>query len=409
MPPVSILSNISLGDGPTSNDTSTVGEPTAAVAGNHMFVTGNWYASQTTDGGANWKHVDPFTALPAAAGGFCCDQVVLFDARRRLWIWILQYTRLNGANVFRLAAVHDADFGNPGAWYWWDVGPTTLDRTWTKLWFDYPDAALSADNLLVTFNVFDNTGNGQWKRAAVMRFPLATIDNQGTLAFDFWSTTKNGSLRLTQGAGRTMYFASHNSAKQVRLFSWVDGQNSVNWWDIDVAASSGVISSNAPNNVDWLARADRRITGAALGNGSITLMWTAGTKSNRPHAYCRVVQIGETSKKVTAQPDIWSAARAWAYPAVSTNDTGVVGFTAFYGGEGRHPGHVVGVRENNATWSAIYSKLGSNSPNDPKWGDYLSCRRHTPSPATWVASGYTLEGGGARTDILPRLVRFSRI
>ena len=56
-----------------------------------------------------------------------------------------------------------------------------------------------------------------------------------------------------------------------------------------------------------------------------------------------------------------------------------------------------------------HSKLGSDSPNDPKWDDYLSCRRHTPSPETWVASGYTLEGGGARTDILPRLVRLSRV
>jgi hypothetical protein len=206
-----------------------------------------------------------------------------------------------------------------------------------------------------------------------------------------------------------MYFASHNSNTQVRLFSWADGQNGINWWDINVATSSDAISSTAPNTVDWLARADRRITGACLGNGSITLMWTAGNGTNRPHAYCRVVQIGEATKQVTAQPDIWSSTRAWAYPATCTNSAGVVGFTAFYGGEDRHPGHVVGTREANATWSTAYSKLGSNSPNEPKWGDYLSCRRHTPSADTWVASGYTLEGGETRTDILPRVVTFSRV
>ncbi|MDP9696654.1 UNVERIFIED_ORG: hypothetical protein J2X79_004237 [Arthrobacter globiformis] len=409
MSPVSILSNISLGDGPTNNATSTVGEPTTAAAGNHMFMTGNWYASQSTDGGTNWKHVDPFTALPSAAGGFCCDQVVLYDARRRLWIWILQYTRRNGANVFRLAAVHDGDFGNPGAWYWWDIAPTTVDGSWTQLWFDYPDAAVTADNLFVTFNVFNNVGIGQWQRAVVMRFPLATIDNRGTLIFNAWSTTQNGSIRLTQGAARTMYFASHNSSQQVRLFSWADGQNSVNWWDINVTASSDAISSNAPNNVNWLARTDRRITGACIGNGTITLMWTAGSGANRPHPYCRVVQIAEASKQVTAQPDIWSSTRSWAYPAACTNSAGVLGFTAFYGGEDRNPGHIVGVREDNGTWSTAYSKLGSHSPDEPKWGDYLSCRQHAPSAETWVASGYTLEGGATRTDILPRLVRFSRV
>lgn len=409
MCPVSIIANTSLGDGPTNNDTSTVGEPSVAVAGNSIFVTGNWYASQTTDGGANWKYVDPFTTLPSAAGGFCCDQVVLHDQRRGLWIWILQYRSLNGANVFRLAAIHDADFANPGAWYWWDIAPTTLDGSWTKLWFDYPDAALTPDNLLITFNVFDNVGTGQWKRAVVMRFPLNTIDQRGTLIFDYWSTTNNGSLRLTQGAGKTMYFASHNSTRQLRLFSWVDAQNTVNWWDINVAVSSDAISSNAPNNVNWLARADRRITGACLGNGTITLMWTAGSGDSRPHAYCRVVQINEGSKQVTGQPDVWSATRSWAYPAVSTNSAGVLGFTAFYGGEDRNPGHVVGVRDNNGTWSTIYSKLGSDSPAEPKWGDYLTCRRHSSSTETWIASGYTLEGGGTRTDILPRIVRFSKV
>ena len=37
--------------------------------------------------------VDPFTALPSAAGGFCCDQVVLYEPSRDIWIWILQYLR----------------------------------------------------------------------------------------------------------------------------------------------------------------------------------------------------------------------------------------------------------------------------------------------------------------------------
>ena len=409
MCPVSIIANTALDDGATDNATSTVGEPTVAAAGNNIFVTGNWYASRTTDGGASWTYVNPFSTLPSAAGGFCCDQVVIHDDRRGLWIWILQYSRKDGANVFRLAAVHDADFTRPGAWYWWDIAPTTLNASWTNLWFDYPDAALTPENLLITFNVFNNVGTGQWQRAVVMRFPLNTIDQRGTLGFSSWSTTSNGSLRLTQGAGNTMYFASHNSTQQLRLFSWVDGQNAVNWWDINVAASSNAISSTAPNRVDWLARTDRRITGACLGDGTITLMWTSGSSATRPHAYCRVAQINEVSKQVTDQPDIWSNARSWAYPSVSANGAGVLGFTAFYGGEDRNPGHIVGVRETNGTWSSAYSKLGSNSPNEPKWGDYLVCRRYSSSAQTWIASGYTLEGGGTRTDILPRVVRFARV
>jgi hypothetical protein len=404
MSPVSVIDNIALDDGATNDDTSTVGEPSVALSDRQVFVTGNWYASRSTDGGTNWTHVDPFTALPSAAGGFCCDQVALHDHRRGAFIWILQYIRQNGANVFRLAATRDGDFA-AGGWYWWDIAPTTLNREWTGLWFDYPDAALTEENLFVTFNVFNDAGD--WQRAVVMRFPLDTIANAGTLIFSWWSTTDNGSLRLTQGARDTMYWGSHNSSRQLRLFAWPDAQNSISWWNVDVGEWAADISSTAPNGVDWLGRADPRITGACVGEGTISLMWTAGKDDERPHAYCRVVRIAEASKHVVDEPDIWSRIRAWAYPAASSNSRGTIGFTAFYGGEDRNPGHVVGFRDEGAgTWSTVYSKLGSDSPDAEKWGDYLTCRAHAPDGDTWVAVGYTLEGGQSRQDVLPRLVHF---
>ena len=404
MTSVTLTDNRALDDAATNDSTSTVGEPSVAAAGQRVFVTGNWYASRSTDGGANWTFVDPFTTLPSAAGGFCCDQVVLHDHRRGVWIWILQYIQQNGANVFRLAATHDANF--PGGWYWWDIAPTTLNAGWTSQWFDYPDAALTADNLFVTFNLFN--ASNQWQRAAAMRFPLQTIADAGTLIFNAWSTTNNGSLRLTQGADQTMYWASHNSASQLRLFAWQDGQGSVSSWDVNVAQWSGTIASTAPNGINWLGRTDPRITGATVGGGAITLMWTAGSDAGHPHAFARVVRISEANKQVTGQPDVWSANRAWAYPAVSTNDGGLLGFTAFYGGVDRNPGHVVGVRDDAAgAWSTAYSRLGTDSPDVAKWGDYLTCRADSPAAATWIATGYTLEGGQARTDILPRIVRFA--
>jgi hypothetical protein len=84
-----------------------------------------------------------------------------------------------------------------------------------------------------------------------------------------------------------------------------------------------------------------------------------------------------------------------------------LGFTAFYGGADRNVGHIVGGRDNAAgTWRTRYSRVGTNSPNPGRWGDYLNCRADTLSATSWVASGFTLEGGEARTDIVPRVVRF---
>ena len=75
----------------------------------------------------------------------------------------------------------------------------------------------------------------------------------------------------------------------------------------------------------------------------------------------------------------------------------------------RHPGHVVGARDDGTgSWTTAYSRLGSHSPNAAKWGDYLTCRAHAPSNDTWIAAGYTLEGGEDRTNIVPRFVYFAR-
>jgi hypothetical protein len=400
-----IFRNVGLPDAATSQDTSTVGEPSVAASGNQVFLSGNWYASRSINAGANWTHVNPFTTLPSAAGGFCCDQVVVHDARRGVWIWILQYIRANNTNVFRIAATRDANFPT-GGWYWWNIGPATLNAQWSNLWFDYPDAALTNDHLWVTFNVFNSSS--QWQRAVTMKFPLATIANAGTLGFSWWSTTNNGSLRLTQGAGQTMYFASHISTNQLRLFKWDDGGNQISWWNINVGQwTSGNFASIAPNGVNWLGRVDSRITGAWVGAGRIGLMWTAGSRTGRPHSYARVVRINEATKQVVDEPDIWSNQNAWAYPAASTNDRGEVGCTAFYGGPGRHPSHVVGVRDDPAgIWKTVFSAVATNSPTTAAWGDYLTCRTHVPNRHTWAACGYTLQGGTDRRNVEPRYVHF---
>ena len=53
---------------------SAVGEPSSDNAGADIFQSGNWYATRSTDRGATWTFVNPFTMFGA---GFCCDQVVV--------------------------------------------------------------------------------------------------------------------------------------------------------------------------------------------------------------------------------------------------------------------------------------------------------------------------------------------
>jgi hypothetical protein len=397
-----IVKNIGLGDPATSTSTGSVCEPTAASNQRQLMVTGNWFASTSTDGGANWSFVDPFTKLPAAAGGFCCDQIVQFNPRFRIWIWLLQYSTpaAGGNNVFRLAISREGTFGS---WYWWDFAPANLNAAWTNMWFDYPDMAWTDANLFVTFNGFVGSA---WQRAFVFRFPLAALAGGTALGYRWWSTTNNGSIKLCRGAGQVMYMGSHNSLSQVRVFNWPDTASGIGWNDVNVQSwKQGTYSAPGPGGVEWLGRLDGRITGGWVTNGVIGFMWSANRDTNHPLPFIRVACIGEATKSVTSQPDIWSNGSAWAYPAVAPNGNRQVGFSAFYGGGTKHPTHVIGVKTATG-WSTIATKASTNGPVGGAWGDYLACLGHTSEPANWIASGYTLQGGSDRKNIEPRYVEF---
>jgi hypothetical protein len=398
---ITLVQNIGLDDAATGVRTATVNEPTAAANRLQLMMTGNWFASTSIDGGAHWTLVDPFTRFPASAGGFCCDQIVLYNPRYRIWLWLLQYIAIpNGNNIIRLAVCRDTAFGS---WYYWDFAPRNLNAAWTTMWFDYPDMAYTNDNLFVSSNAF--IGNA-WQRAVVFRFPLATLAAGTSLGYRWWTTTNNGSLRLCRGAGSTMYFGSHNSSTQIRVFQWPDNATNVTSTDVNVRAwSGGAYSAPGPGNVNWLVRADGRITGASVGAGVIGFMWTANRDGSHPLPFVRVARLNESSKTLVDEPDIWSNISAWAYPAAAPNAGGQVGISAFYGGGPRHPAHVVGVRTATA-WDTVLTKTSTHGPPDQSWGDYLSCVAHYPTTTNWVASGYTLQGGTDRRNIEPRYVEF---
>jgi hypothetical protein len=402
--PLTLVQNLGLHDAATSERTSTICEPTAAANDSQFMVTGNWFASASTDAGANWTPLDPFTVFPATAGGFCCDQVVLYNPRHRIWIWLLQYlTTSNGDNIFRLAVCREAEFGS---WYYWDFAPKDLNAAWKKAWFDYPDMAFTQENLFVTFNLFLGE---TWQRAVVFRFPLATLASGAALGYRSWSTTDNGSIRLCRGPGAFMYMGSHNSVSQIRVFQWSDASTTMTWTDVNVRPwIAGSYSAPGPGGVNWLGRLDERITGAWVGNGVIGFMWSANRDTNHPWPYIRVARIKVDKKALIDEPDIWSRKSAWAYPAAAANSQGAVGISAFYGGGARHPGHVVAVKTATG-WDTKLSKTSTHSPPDQAWGDYLSCLAHHPEGTQWVASGYTLQGGTSRKNIEPRYVRFREV
>lgn len=406
---VALFQNVSLQDADTGGQTSTVGEPSVANNGKQVLITGNWYAARSLDGGRTWDNISPFNYFPAADGGFCCDQTVLYDPSRDLWFWLIQYSVKKNTNTLRVAVKHGPHLGN-NVWHWWDFQPRRINSAWSGEWFDYNHAALSNNYLYVGSNVFKVRSN-RWARSVVLKLALDELAVRRALSYRYFQSTKNGSLRCTLGARNTMYMASHNRNDQIRIYSWPEGSSSISSHDIDVQQwNEGTYLARGPDGNNWLKRCDSRITGSWVADGRIGLLWSVNrVGKSRPYPFIRVARVDESAMTLIDEPDIWNGNYAFAYPDACPNDRGHIGITLFRGGGNHHPGHVVGIWDDYSNcWQLQVTRPGTNGPKEGKWGDYLACRRHSPDGLTWIATGFSLQGGESRDSIEPQLVHFGR-
>ncbi len=400
-----IVDRFELGATATGGQAGTITEPSIASSGKRVIMTGNWFCSRSTTGGQNWTFVDPYTELPPAGAGFCCDQLVHYCKSRRLWIWLLQFSKDANGNLIRVAV---SSTGKPGTWTWWDTRPQDIDQNWTGVWLDYPDMAESGTHLLLSFNVFSTTTD-RWQRAVVFRLPLDQLKARKELTREAWSTTRFGSLRFARGMGTTAMFSSLSYIRpSLQLFRWPDSENEVSQVSVQVTPwSDGPYASGTDATSSWLNRVDDRVTACWNANGVVGAAWTASADAEHPFPYVRVVRIASSSNELIDEPDLWSSDRAWAYPAISPNRRGDVGIVAFCGAGGRHPTLGVGcLDESTGSWNMTLGAASTHQPAVKAWGDYLDISPDPRRKTYWMASGFTLRGGGSRANIVPRVLVF---
>ena len=349
--------------------------------------------------------IDPYTELPPAGAGFCCDQLIHYCKSRRLWIWLLQFSKTRSGNLIRVAV---SSTGKPGTWTWWDTHPLDIDENWTQAWLDYPDLAESDDHLLLSFNLFSTTTD-RWHRGVVLRLSLDQLKARQQLTRQAWSTTLFGSLRFARGEGGTAIFASLSySSPSLELFRWPDSESEVSQVSVPVTPwSDGPYASTADSSSAWMNRLDDRITAGWNSDGILGFAWTASADAQHPFPYVRVVRIDKATDERVDEPDLWNSDRAWAYPAISPNQRGDVGIVAFCGAGGRHPTLGVGCLDpSKSLWNMVLGAASTHQPTARAWGDYLDIRPDPRRITYWMASGFTLNGAGSRANIVPRVVVF---
>ena len=394
---------------------SNVDEPSAAIASNVVFYTGNWYAAFSTDGGTKFTYIDPSSmAQPDDGPGveFCCDQVVQYIPQTDQFVWLMQYGPETGDNLQRLAFKKRKDVGNAQK-HWTIIDITTEAIGAQGAFLDFPDLAVGQNCLYMTTNVFwpDKVGT------AVVRLPLSGLDNGGAGA-KVYLDDQFQSFRVAQNCGKTAYFAAHRDTSTLSVFAWDESQaEPAPAKDVEVARWIGGngYRSRTPDGARWLDRADPRLTGATLAGNQLWFAWSVDQRSNqRPNPFVQVACI-DVGTMTAENINVYDPDAATAYGALSTNADGEVGISYMIGGGNRYPSHAVGILTEPRTADAIVatgtrSPLASPGTGKYEWGDFLTVRRAYPDGKSFAATGYTLQGPGpgSNKDATPVFVLFAR-
>lgn len=401
---VILRQNRALTDTETLDATSTVCEPSLAVRGQEILVTGNWFAAFSKNGGATFAPRNPETTFPSIPNRpFCCDQVALYIPSHDLLVWFLQHSKDATGNTVRLAVAAGNDIAQE-RWRYYDFTPQAVGN-WAQEWFDYPDLAASSQFLFITTNSFSLSD--QFKRSVALRIPLQELSTYAAINYRVFHQTGVGSLRPTQGPGDTMYIGSHLNTGTLRVFGWSDAATTVQTKSFNVQPwVRGGASAPGEDGNDWLGAVDGRITAAWSTGNQQGFAWTSAQMGVYPRPHARVAILDWNAGTVTSQPHIWNSQIAFAYPGASVNSTGQIGVGLSYGGGSLFPSHTVGIRTATA-WSLVSTAEGTDGPAGlNRWGDYQSMRLNGQDQTRFACMGFTLSGGMNRQNIVPRLVQF---
>ena len=390
---------------------STTCEPSLALRGDEVLLTGNWFASfstNATSAASSFKAIRPGDLFPSPSPDlpFCCDQVAYYDPKDDLMLWVLQYEYNGDGDFFRLAVAQGDDIKKQN-WRYYDLSPQIVGH-YTKEWFDFPACGLSRKYFYLTTNSYATCCGNQlpFVRATAIRIPLDKLAAYQGFDLEYFDTkdftngdAPVGSLCPTQGASDTMYLGAHANDSTLRVFTWPDAGPKVVTNDVSVTTwSSDDYTAPNPQGGDWLARLDGRITAGWVSKKTVGFGWCAAKDEDYRFPHVRIAILDPLANKVVDEPHIYSPDFAYAYPAAAPSVDGNVGITLHFGGDTINPSVAVGIlqpgQNGHGTWDLATVVAGKAFPPKGFWGDFLTMRLDGKNQKNWAAATFVQDNNG---------------
>ena len=408
-------------------ETSTDGKST------RIFATGNWFAARSTNKGTTWTFVDPYSGYP----DFCCDQVILHDVARDIYIWErMAVPDASGNNTFKLTISYaNQFFVAPYTSWTYTFSPAGINAAWANQWFDYPHMQLGPNYLFLSWNMFNAAGS--FVRTLMLKLPLNELAAAAGFSYSYYTNVDWFTFVPVSGASHAMYFASNWDMSapydSLAIWRWNEIDNGLVVWVKAVpawtASGRGDLHCGTPN---WLARTDMRLLTGARYNiyqaGGID-PWQPGRKIlgwwwnvaedavNFAYPYINGAAFYEDTMTLLpgwiGRPYVYGG-DCFAYPSFTPNSRGDLGglFNYSYSPAWERPRVAYTMADD--VWGAppgwaLYAAASSlGGPSDAKWGDYNTTRTYQLG-TTWIAGTHIIPTvGNCANCSVPLFLAFGR-
>ncbi len=372
---------------------SSINEATSANSGRVVVETSNWniaYTLHANQAPVPWLNLNPY----AFSSGFCCDQQVIYDPGRDVFL-LLQLDYAGEGNASNGLALSVASGLNPTSWCTYKfagaIGGGATDTP------DFAKIAVSNNNVFLTWN--DYPPNAGFARSGLARMPLDSIANCAGFGYGFLTRTTEFTFALAQSpsTANQFYWVSNwfldgtTSGANLRIFWWPDNSGSYFW--VTRAINAYTFGNVSCGTTNWCSRLDPRFESVVItpaefraqantafaGDQILEVATSAGPSgfsSGKNYVVYNYFKLNSLS--YIGNDQTYSTTTNFAYPGCGVNEYGYVGCAMAQGTT--VPGGLILLQDDVnpvQPWGYSFQIAGVNGAS--AWGDYIETSAWNPT------------------------------
>jgi len=425
--PVGFVST-DLGEPP---EQATPQEPTAAEGEKVVWYTGNDSVVLSLDAGKTFKYFSPATMFPEKGLQFCCDQVVSYSPKYKLFVWVLQYWCGPGtskppaneceqlgetSNRLRIAVASPAGLRkhpkNPGkAWHYWNITPNGI-ATYLggpEESFDQTKMALNSRFALLSTDLLGASSNKY--SSILMRIELSVLAARKKMHIR-WIAESHQKVNVAQDINaNTAYFVGNPDLRTERILSWPNGASGATPHEVVHVTiprfNAEALGTTGKNWYGRWATFPGSVESATLSGGNLIV--AQGTGRNYCVSKCSskspvlgptvfkqpavlITKYSVSTWTLTGERFLYNNTYALTWPALQVDGVGDVGIALRAAAKGHNPQPIASFLEPGGGSNPFLAAEPEGLPQET--GDFYSLRPGRTSKS-FVMTAQTVQSNGS--------------